>query len=150
MFMLTRILSSLECGICIAAPSDRPRRIALVVCSLHSPLLWIEMAQHCTNRCHTPSANVVVHRYVRGAGASMARLWIGPARFLFIPLIVEGRPGYDPPPADYQEFVRRRVYFDPDPQTFEDRSLTSYINSVSYGRASLDATVSTPITLNNL
>jgi hypothetical protein len=80
----------------------------------------------------------------------MARLWNGPARFLFIPLIVEGRPGYDPPPAEYQEFIRRRVYFDPDPQTHEDRSLTSYINSISYGRASLDATVSIPITLNNL
>jgi hypothetical protein len=80
----------------------------------------------------------------------MARRWIGRARFLFIPLVVEGRSGYNPPPANYQEFIRRRVYFDPDPGTNEDRSLISYINSISYGRASLDATVSTPLTLNNL
>jgi hypothetical protein len=53
-------------------------------------------------------------------------------------------------PPDYPEFIRRRLYFDPDPQTQEDRSLTSYINSISYGRASLDATVSRPVTLNNL
>jgi hypothetical protein len=80
----------------------------------------------------------------------MARSWNGPARFLFIPLIVEGRPGYDPPPPEYREFIRRRLYFDPDPRTHEDRSLASYINSISYGLASLDATVSRPITLNNL
>ena len=80
----------------------------------------------------------------------MARAWIGQARFLFIPLVVENRPGYDPPPSNYREYVRRRVYFDPDPQTHEDRSLMSYINSVSYGRASLDAAVSPPITLDNL
>jgi hypothetical protein len=80
----------------------------------------------------------------------MARLWNGPARFLFIPLIVENRPGYLPPPPEYREFIRRRLYFDPDPLTHEDRSLASYINSISYGRASLNATVSRPITLNNL
>ena len=80
----------------------------------------------------------------------MAQPWIGRARFLFIPLVVEGVAGWDPPPADYREFVRRRVYFDPDPATKEDRSLTAYISSVSYGRASLDATVSSPITLTSL
>ncbi len=79
----------------------------------------------------------------------MARLWNGPAKFLFIPLIVEGRPGYNPPPTDYEELIQRRLYFDPDPGTNEDRSLTSYISSISYGRASLDAVVSSPITLDN-
>jgi hypothetical protein len=76
--------------------------------------------------------------------------WIGRARFLFIPLIVEGVPGWDEPPDDYQEFVRRRVYFDPDPETHEDRSLASYISAISYGRASVDATVSAPVTLKSL
>lgn len=80
----------------------------------------------------------------------MPRSWIGRATFLFIPMIVEGRPGYDPPPANYREFVRRRVYFDPDPQTFEDRSLLSYLDSVSYGRAFMDATVAAPVTLTNV
>ena len=55
--------------------------------------------------------------------------WIGRATFLFIPLVVEGVAGWDEPPDDYQEFVRRRVYFDPDPQTREDRSLMSYIDA---------------------
>ena len=45
----------------------------------------------------------------------MAQPWIGRARFLFIPLIVEGVAGWDAPPADFRELVRRRVYFDPDP-----------------------------------
>jgi PASTA domain len=76
--------------------------------------------------------------------------WIGRARFLFIPLIVEGVPGWDEPPDDYEEFVRRRVYFDPDPQTREDRSLMSYIEAISYGRATMDATVSAPVTLKKL
>lgn len=80
----------------------------------------------------------------------MANAWVGPARYLFIPLVVENTSGYDPPPADYLEHVRRRVYFDPDPQTQEDRSLMSYLSSVSYGRASVDATVADPITLSNL
>lgn len=80
----------------------------------------------------------------------MPRKWIGPARTLFIPLIVEDTAGYDPLPADYEERIRQRVFFDPDPVTNEDRSVMSYISSVSYGRASLDATVSEPVTLTNM
>jgi hypothetical protein len=80
----------------------------------------------------------------------MAQSWIGKARFLFIPLIVEGVAGWDQAPPDYEELVERRVYFDPEPVTGEDRSLMSYISSISYGRASLDATVSRPIVLRNL
>ena len=79
----------------------------------------------------------------------MARTWIGPANYLFIPLVVEGLAGYDPPPPDYRSFVQRRVYFDPDPVTSEDRSLMSYINDISYGRASINATVSRPVTVTN-
>jgi hypothetical protein len=82
-------------------------------------------------------------------GGTMSR-WIGPATYLFIPLVVKNREGYDDPPEDYREFVRRRVYFDRDPETQEDRSLMSYISSISYGQASLDATVCRPVTLDNL
>lgn len=80
----------------------------------------------------------------------MANDWLGPARYLFIPLVVSETPGWDAPPADYQRLVDRRVHADPDSDTGEDRSLASYIASISYGRASLDATVSRPITLSRL
>jgi PASTA domain len=80
----------------------------------------------------------------------MPHAWIGPARFLFIPLIVKDTIGFQPPPDDFEELIRRRVYFDPAPDTGEDRSLSSYISSISYGRAWLDATVSAPVTLSNL
>lgn len=76
--------------------------------------------------------------------------WNGPASYLFIPLVVTETAGYDAPPPNYREFIQRRVWFDPDPQTNEDRSLMSYISSISYGRANLDATVARPVTLNNL
>jgi PASTA domain len=77
-------------------------------------------------------------------------MWTGQARVLFIPLIVKDTIGFEPPPDDFLELVRRRVYFDPDPDTGEDGSLSSYINSISYGRAWLDATVSAPVTLSKL
>lgn len=80
----------------------------------------------------------------------MARQWLGPATFLFIPLVVTDTPGYQAPPPDYRELVRRRVYYDPAPATGEDRSLASYIAAISYGRAALDATVSQPVTLRGL
>ncbi len=34
--------------------SDKPIRIALFMRSLEIPLLWVEMAQHCTNRYPIP------------------------------------------------------------------------------------------------
>src|SRR5680860_676797 len=80
----------------------------------------------------------------------MARPWIGPARYLFIPLVVEATSGYDPPPPDYETFIQHRVFFDPDPVTGDDRSIVSYFSSVSYGRAAVDATVASPVTLTNL
>src|SRR6266487_6598308 len=45
MFMLAHLVSSLECGLCIAAPLDKPTRTACGVCRLESPLLGMEMAQ---------------------------------------------------------------------------------------------------------
>src|SRR5680860_1438062 len=80
----------------------------------------------------------------------MARPWIGPARYLFIPLVVEATSGYDPPPPDYETFIQHRVFFDPDPVTGDDRSIVSYFSAVSYGRAAVDATVASPVTLTNL
>lgn len=71
--------------------------------------------------------------------------WLGAANYLFIPLVVSNTPGWDEPPTDYRALVDRRVHDDPDPTTGEDRSLASYIDAVSYGRARLSATVSNPI-----
>ena len=50
----------------------------------------------------------------------MVRPWIGPARYLFIPLVVEATSGYDPPPPDYETFIQNRVFFDLDPVTGDD------------------------------
>ncbi len=83
-------------------------------------------------------------------GNTMARPWIGPARYLFIPLVVEAKSGYDPPPPDYETFIQDRVFFDPDPVTGDDQSIVSYFSSVSYGRAAVDATVGSPVRLTNL
>lgn len=79
--------------------------------------------------------------------AMRMRSWRGAARYLFIPLVVTGAPGFNPPPPDYREFVRRRLYYDPDPATGVDRSLARYMEAVSYGRAWLDATVCEPVTI---
>ena len=80
----------------------------------------------------------------------MVRRWIGPAQYLFIPLIVQNVPGYLPPPGDYDEFVQRRVYYDPDPVTNLDRSISSYFAEVSYGRASINARVSEPVVIDSV
>src|SRR6266567_4290867 len=45
MFMLAHLVSSLECGLCIAAPLDKLTRTARGGCRLESPLLGMEMAQ---------------------------------------------------------------------------------------------------------
>jgi hypothetical protein len=82
----------------------------------------------------------------------MSNRWIGPADFMFIPLVVEQTPGYDPPPPNYREFVQRRVYYDPvaSGTTNVDRSLMAYISAISYGRARIDAIIPRPVTLTNL
>jgi hypothetical protein len=80
----------------------------------------------------------------------MAQKWLGSAQYLFIPLVVENASGYLPPPANFQDFVARRIHYDPDPQTNLDRSLTSYIADISYGRAFLNARVSQPVVINGL
>jgi hypothetical protein len=80
----------------------------------------------------------------------VAQKWLGSAQYLFIPLIVQNASGYLSPPANFQDFVARRVHYDPDPVTFLDRSLASYIADISYGRASLNARVSQPVVINGL
>lgn len=78
----------------------------------------------------------------------MVSQWIGPAQHLFIPLVVTNVAGFIPPPANFKEYVQRRLHYDPDPLTGLDRSISSYFADVSYGRAALDARVSDPVTVN--
>ncbi len=80
----------------------------------------------------------------------MTRSWLGSTKHLFIPLVVTGTPAYDPPPNEFENLVRRKIYFDPDPITGDDRSLMAYFSAISYGKANINATVSSPITLSNL
>jgi len=71
--------------------------------------------------------------------------WLGPARCLFIPLIVEGLAGYFQPPDDFRDQIRRRVFDDADAVTGEDWSLDSYFRSISYDQAWIEADISEPV-----
>jgi hypothetical protein len=69
--------------------------------------------------------------------------WLGRKRIAFIPL---HRPNAHPPdepiPADWPAEILRRVYYDPNAfRDLPDRSLRTYIHTVSSGLADLDATV---------
>jgi len=72
------------------------------------------------------------------------RTWIGRKKIAFFPVYRPNVPPPNPPdqiPADWHNDIVRRVLFDPDPTTGADRSLRTYINAASSGRADLDATV---------
>jgi hypothetical protein len=65
--------------------------------------------------------------------------WLGQRHAVFVP-VLDSHVDISPP----TKFVRRvseRVFYDPDSNTGVDRSLQRYISQVSYGRASLAATV---------
>lgn len=72
--------------------------------------------------------------------------WLGSRRMVIIPTVVND-PSFNPPPTDFAEVVRRRIFYDPDPTSGADRSLRSYIFAVSYGRALLEADVTAPVTV---
>jgi hypothetical protein len=65
--------------------------------------------------------------------------WLGTRRVAFIPVI--NRQVDQTPPLDFAAQVERRVFYDPDPQTGVDRGLRTYIHTISYGKAGLDARV---------
>lgn len=71
----------------------------------------------------------------------MAKLWIGRKKLALVPVY---RPHAAPPdmlPVDWTNDILKRVFFDPDPKTGVDRSLRTYIHTVSSGRADIDAVV---------
>ena len=65
----------------------------------------------------------------------MHRPWLGPRRVAFVPVI---RPVDAAVPDDLVAQVERRVFYDPDPATGADRSLRTYIRTVSGHRADLE------------
>jgi hypothetical protein len=70
--------------------------------------------------------------------------WIGARRVAVIPALVTS-PQFDPPPADWADQIRRRIFYDPDPTSGIDRSLRTYVHTVSYGKALLEADVFNPV-----
>ena len=65
--------------------------------------------------------------------------WLGQRHAVFVP-VLNSQIDVNPAPS-FVERVLQRVFYDPDPVTQVDRSLQRYIAEVSYGRASLAATV---------
>jgi hypothetical protein len=69
----------------------------------------------------------------------MIRPWIGSRRIAFIP--VWNRRIDAPPPEDWIEQVRARVFYDPDDITGIDRSLQRYVQSASSGIAYIEGEI---------
>jgi hypothetical protein len=72
----------------------------------------------------------------------MHRPWLGARRVAFVPVI---RPVDATVPPDLVAQVERRVFYDPDPATGADRSLRTYVRTVSGHRADLDGVVFQPV-----
>lgn len=66
-------------------------------------------------------------------------MWIGQKRIAFIP--VWNRKVDIPPPEDWIDQVRERVFYDPDPNGMVDRSLQRYIQTISSGLATITGEV---------
>ena len=70
------------------------------------------------------------------------KTWIGRKRIAFLPVHrSNAHPTDQPVPTDWPGEILRRVLFDPTPPTGADRSLRTYIQTASSGRADLDAGV---------
>ena len=65
--------------------------------------------------------------------------WIGVRRIAIIPVF--DRQVDVEPPADWENQIRARVFYDPDPATGQDRSFQHYLAAISGGQASLGGDV---------
>ena len=65
--------------------------------------------------------------------------WTGSHRIAIVPVF--DRQVDREPPADWENQVRRRVFYDPDPATGADRSFQHYLQALSYGQASIQGEV---------
>lgn len=72
----------------------------------------------------------------------MHRPWLGARRVAFVPVI---RPVDVAVPNDIVAQVERRVFYDPDPATGSDRSLRTYIRTVSNRKADVEGVVFSPV-----
>jgi hypothetical protein len=75
----------------------------------------------------------------QGGVALMHAPWLGSRKVAFVP-VLDAKVDTNPP-ADFRDRVFQRVFFDPHPTTNIDRSLQRYIQTVSYGHATLAPTV---------
>jgi hypothetical protein len=71
-------------------------------------------------------------------GFGLITPWVGRRNVGFIAAAVDD-PAYDPWPANWRELILKRIFYDPDPNTGLDRSLRTYISTISSGRAYFDA-----------
>lgn len=71
--------------------------------------------------------------------------WIGSRKIAVIPAVVND-PTFNPPPANWVDLIRQRIFYDPDPASGVDRSLRAYIHTISYGKALLEADIYNPVT----
>ena len=76
----------------------------------------------------------------------MITKWIGNLNVAFIGASVDD-PRYDNLPPNWEERLYQRIYYDPDPSTGVDRSLRTYISTISLGKAYFDARVFGPVTV---
>jgi len=72
--------------------------------------------------------------------------WIGSRKIAVIPAVVND-PKFNPPPANWVDLIRQRIFYDPDPASGVDRSLRAYIHTISYGKALLEADIFDPVTI---
>jgi hypothetical protein len=72
--------------------------------------------------------------------------WIGQRHAVFVP-VIDSHVDLDPVP-DFVERILRRIFYDPHPSTGVDRALQRYVSQVSYGKASLAATVTDVVVSN--
>lgn len=78
----------------------------------------------------------------------MIRPWYGGRRIAFVPVSNSQVDSSLPP--NFQDLVWRRAFFDPDPATGVDRSLQTYIRTVSSGYAHIDGQVLRPVVVNGV
>jgi hypothetical protein len=67
--------------------------------------------------------------------------WIGRKKIAFVPLSRRNAHPPDVIPPDWENDILRRVLYDPDPRTGKDKSLRTFIHTVSSGIADLDGVV---------
>jgi hypothetical protein len=67
--------------------------------------------------------------------------WVGNLNVVFIAAAVDDDPLYEAWPENWRELVEQRIFYDPDPVTGIDRSLRTYITSISSGKATFDADI---------